>query len=156
MLNNKRVVLAYSGSLDTSIAVHWLKAKGYDVVTVYMDLGEKKDIAEIKVQGIQVGAVCSYVVYAKEELPNEIQLHNPISLPSVRAFLSEKLVEIAGEENAVAIAHGCQTHDVHFKSLIQELNPTLNVLAPVEEWNWSQEEKTTYALDMNITIPVLA
>lgn len=162
MLINKRVVLAYSGSLDTSIAVQWLKEEGYDVVAVFIDTGHGKDIATIKVQAIQVGAVSSYVVYAKDELSGEIPKHDPESdlhlTPSVLSLLSNKLVEIAGEENAIAIAHGSKVEEskgVSFKSLIHSLDPKLKVYAPVQEWNWSLEEKIAYAAEKNIAIPIM-
>ena len=166
MLMNKKVVLAYSGSLDTSIAVKWLREEGYDVVAVCIDVGDDKDLTEIKVKAIQVGAVISSIVYAKEEFANdyaEIALQtqsydeNKGSLVSAlsRPFISKKLVEIAEQENAIAIAHGCTDEEdqVCFESLIKAINPNLEVLAPAREWDWSCEEKIAYAKERNIPIP---
>lgn len=159
MLINKKVVLAYSGSLDTSIAVQWLKEEGYDVVAVCIDVGDDKDVTEIKVKAIQVGAVISYIVYAKEEftLVSRTQNNDEFVSALTRPLLSKKLVEIAEEENAIAIAHGCtakENDQVCFENLIKALNPNLEVLAPVREWSWSHEEKIAYAKEKNIPMPV--
>ena len=167
MLMNKKVVLAYSGSLDTSIAVQWLRGAGYDVVAVCIDVGDNKDLTEIKVKAIQVGAVISSIIYAKEEFTNDYaQLASQTqsydedndSLMSAlsRPFISKKLVEIAEQENAIAIAHGCTSEEdqVSFETLIKALNPKLEVLAPTLDSNWSCEEKVAYAKENNIPIPV--
>lgn len=168
MLMNKKVVLAYSGSLDTSIAVQWLREEGYDVVAVCIDVGDDKDLTDIKVKAIQVGAVSSYIVYAKEEfitdyaqLVSQTQFYDEDndSLVSAlsRPLISKKLVEIAEQENAIAIAHGCtgqENDQVCFEALIKALNPKLEVLAPAREWDWSREEKIAYAKEKNIPIPI--
>lgn len=165
MLMNKKVVLAYSGSLDTSIAVQWLRGAGYDVVAVCIDVGDDKDLTEIKVKAIQVGAVISSIIYAKEEFTNDcaqlaLESHdkdNDLLLSVLsRPFISKKLVEIAEQENAIAIAHGCTSEEdqVSFEMLIKALNPKLEVLAPTLDSNWSCEEKIAYAKEKNIPIPV--
>lgn len=165
MLMNKKVVLAYSGSLDTSIAVQWLREAGYDVVAVCIDVGDNKDLTEIKVKAIQVGAVISSIVYAKEEftsehpqLSSQVQSEGNDSLISAlsRPFISKKLVEIAEQENAIAIAHGCTSAEdqASFETLIQALNPKLGVLSPALDSDWSSEEKIAYAKEKNIPIPV--
>lgn len=167
MLLNKKVVLAYSGSLNTSIAVQLLREEGYDVIAVCIDMGEGKDLSDIKVKAIQVGAVSSYVVYAKDEFINDYEQLAPQkqfygkdseSLVSAlsRPFITKKLVEIAEQENAVAIAHGCnsiENDQVYFEDLVKELNSNLVVLAPAREWNWSREEKIAYAKENSIPIP---
>ena len=167
MLMNKKVVLAYSGSLNTSLAVKWLKEEGFDVIAVCIDIGNGKDIPEIKVKAIQVGAVSSYIVYAKDEFLNDhkqfasqTKFHGKEddSLVSAlsRPLIAKKLVEIAEQENAVAIAHGYTHQDkdqICFEDLIKALNSNLVVLAPASEWDWSQEEKIAYAKENSIPIP---
>ncbi len=74
MSQNKKVVLAYSGGLDTSVAVKWLQEQGYEVVACCLDVGEGKDLAFVQQKALQVGAVQSYMIDAKEEFAEEFAL----------------------------------------------------------------------------------
>jgi argininosuccinate synthase len=165
---NEKVVLAYSGGLDTSVAIKWLQEKGYDVVACCLDVGEGKDLEFIKEKALKVGAVTSYVIDAKEEFANEyalaaLQAHTlyegkyPLVSALSRPLIAKKLVEVAEMENAVAVAHGCTgkgNDQVRFEVSIQALNPNLKVVAPVREWSWSREEEIQYAMDNGIPIPI--
>ncbi|MCF2648694.1 argininosuccinate synthase [Niallia sp. Sow4_A1] len=165
---NPKVVLAYSGGLDTSVAIKWLQDQGYDVVACCLDVGEGKDLNFIQQKALSVGAVQSYVIDAKEEFAQDfaltaMQAHTlyegkyPLVSALSRPLISKKLVEVAEKENAVAVAHGCTgkgNDQVRFEVSIQALNPNLKVLAPVREWGWSREEEIAYAKDKNIPIPV--
>ncbi|WP_071393841.1 argininosuccinate synthase [Bacillus tuaregi] len=165
---NPKLVLAYSGGLDTSVAITWLKDQGYDVVACCLDVGEGKDLEFIKDKAIKVGAVESYVIDAKEEFAQEyallsLQAHTlyegkyPLVSALSRPLISKKLVEVAEEVGAVAIAHGCTgkgNDQVRFEVSIQALNPDLEVVAPVREWAWSREEEIEYAKQKNIPIPI--
>lgn len=71
---NKKIVLAYSGGLDTSVAIPWLKSQGYDVVAVCLDIGEGKDLDFIKQKALQVGAVESYMIDARDEFAEDYAL----------------------------------------------------------------------------------
>ena len=165
---NKKVVLAYSGGLDTSVAITWLKDEGYDVVAVCLDVGEGKDLEFVKNKALEVGAVESYMVDAREEFANEyalisLQAHTwyenkyPLVSALSRPLISKKLVEIAEKTGATAVAHGCTgkgNDQVRFEVSINALNPELEVIAPVREWSWSREEEIAYAKEKNIPIPI--
>ena len=167
-MSNPKVVLAYSGGLDTSVAINWIKDQGYDVVACCLDVGEGKDLDFIKEKALTVGAVESYVIDAKEEFARDyalisLQAHTlyeekyPLVSALSRPLISKKLVEIAEEVGAVAIAHGCTgkgNDQVRFEVSIQAFNPNLQVLAPVREWGWSREEEIEYAKEKNIPIPI--
>ncbi|WP_342469476.1 argininosuccinate synthase [Ureibacillus sp. FSL K6-3587] len=164
---NKKVVLAYSGGLDTSVAIPWLKEQGYDVVAVCLDVGEGKDLDFIQKKALQVGAVESYIVDAKDEFAEEyalvaLQAHTwyeqkyPLVSALSRPLISKKLVEIANKTNADAVAHGCTgkgNDQVRFEVSIKALNPNLEVLAPVREWAWSRDEEIEYAKKHNVPVP---
>lgn len=165
---NQKVVLAYSGGLDTSVAVKWLQDQGYDVVACCLDVGEGKDLEFIKNKALTVGAVKSYVIDAKDEFAKEfalvaMQAHTlyegkyPLVSALSRPLIAKKLVEVAMLEGAVAVAHGCTgkgNDQVRFEVAISALNPDLQVLAPVREWGWSREEEIQYAINNEIPIPI--
>lgn len=165
---NKKIVLAYSGGLDTSVAIPWLKAQGYDVVAVCLDIGEGKDLEFIKQKALQVGAVESYMIDARDEFADNyallsMQAHTlyegkyPLVSALSRPLISKKLVEIAEQNGAQAVAHGCTgkgNDQVRFEVSIKSLNPNLEVVAPVRQWGWSRDEEIAYAKEHNIPIPV--
>ncbi|WP_198029785.1 argininosuccinate synthase [Bacillus sp. J33] len=168
MMSQNKVVLAYSGGLDTSVAIKWLQDQGYEVVACCLDVGEGKDLNFIQKKALSVGAIQSYVIDAKEEFANEyaliaLQAHAlyenkyPLISALSRPLIAKKLVEVAEKEGAVAVAHGCTgkgNDQVRFEVAIQALNPELQVLAPVREWSWSREEEIEYAKQNDIPIPI--
>ncbi|HEK9101961.1 argininosuccinate synthase [Bacillus pfraonensis] len=167
-MEKKKVVLAYSGGLDTSVAIKWLQEKNYDVIALCLDLGEGKDLAFVKEKAISVGAIKSYMIDVQEEFANEyalmaLQGHTlyegkyPLVSALSRPLIAKKLVEIAEQEGASAVAHGCTgkgNDQVRFEVSIQALNPYLEVIAPVREWKWSREEEIAYAKENNVPIPI--
>ncbi|GIN23241.1 MAG TPA: argininosuccinate synthase [Bacillus bacterium] len=164
----KKVVLAYSGGLDTSVAVKWFIDKGYEVIACCLDVGEGKDLQFIKEKALDMGATKSYMIDAKEEFAHEfvlpaLQAHamyeNKYPLVSAlsRPLIAKKLVEVAEKENADAVAHGCTgkgNDQVRFEVSIKALNPDLEVLAPVRDWSWSREEEIEYAKEKGVPIPI--
>ncbi|MEI5993872.1 argininosuccinate synthase [Candidatus Enterococcus mansonii] len=163
----EKVVLAYSGGLDTSVAVKWLVDEGYDVIACCLDVGEKKDLDFIKNKALEVGASASYTVDAKEEFAHEFALialqgHTfyeqsyPLVSALSRPLIAKKLVELAHETGATTIAHGCTgkgNDQVRFEVAINALAPELNVIAPVREWKWSREEEINYAKEKGVPVP---
>ncbi len=168
IMTKKKVVLAYSGGLDTSVAIKWLSDQGYDVIAVGLDVGEGKDLDFVKQKALDVGAIESYSIDAKKEFAEDfvlpaLQAHTmyedkyPLVSALSRPLISKKLVEIAEQTGASAVAHGCTgkgNDQVRFEVSIQALNPNLEVLAPVREWAWSRDEEIAYAKKNHIPIPI--
>jgi argininosuccinate synthase len=163
-----KVVLAYSGGLDTSVSIKWLIDEGYDVVACCLDVGEGKNLDFIKEKALKMGASASYTIDAKEEFANDyaliaLQAHTyyegkyPLISALSRPLIAKKLVEVALKEEAVAVAHGCTgkgNDQVRFEVAIHSLAPQLTVLSPVRDWTWSREEEINYAIEHNIPVPI--
>lgn len=164
----EKVVLAYSGGLDTSVTIQWFIDKGYEVVAVCLDVGEGKDLDLVHQKALDMGAVECHVIDATEEFAEEFVAYAiygnamyeqkyPLVSALSRPLISKKLVEIAHHTNADYVAHGCTgkgNDQVRFEVAIQGLDPALKVLAPVREWTWSREEEIDYAKEKNIPIPI--
>ncbi|EAD4936008.1 argininosuccinate synthase, partial [Listeria monocytogenes] len=161
-------VLAYSGGLDTSVAIQWLVESGYEVIACCLDVGEGKNLDFIKEKAITVGASESYTIDAKEEFAEDfaliaLQAHAyyegkyPLISALSRPLIAKKLVEVARQEGASAIAHGCTgkgNDQVRFEVAIHALAPDLKVVSPVRDWKWSREEEINYAKEHNIPVPI--
>jgi argininosuccinate synthase len=165
----EKIVLAYSGGLDTSVSVKWIQEKyGYDVIALGLDVGEGKDLEAIKNKALNVGAVKAYIVDAKEMLAKDYILpalkanclyegKYPLSSALSRPLISKLLVEVAEKEGDAAVAHGCTgkgNDQVRFEVSVQALNPSLKVVAPVREWGMTRDEEIEYAKKNGIPIPV--
>lgn len=162
----EKVILAYSGGLDTSVAITWLN-KDYDVIAVCMDVGEGNDLDFIHDKALKVGAIESHVIDVKDEFAEgyvlvALQGHTfyeqkyPLVSALSRPLISKKLVEIAHKTGATTIAHGCTgkgNDQVRFEVSIASLDPKLKVIAPVREWKWSREEEINYAKANGVPIP---
>lgn len=162
----EKVILAYSGGLDTSVAITWLN-KDYDVIAVCMDVGEGNDLDFIHDKALKVGAIESHVIDVKDEFAEDyvlvaLQGHTfyeqkyPLVSALSRPLISKKLVEIAHKTGATTIAHGCTgkgNDQVRFEVAIASLDPKLKVIAPVREWKWSREEEINYAKANGVPIP---
>jgi argininosuccinate synthase len=164
----EKIVLAYSGGLDTSVSVKWIQEKyGYDVIALGLDVGEGKDLEAIKNKALNVGAIKAYIVDAKEMLAKDYILpalkancmyegKYPLSSALSRPLISKLLVDVAEKEGASAVAHGCTgkgNDQVRFEVSIQALNPSLKVVAPVREWGMNRDDEIEYAAKNGIPVP---
>jgi argininosuccinate synthase len=162
-----RLVLAYSGGLDTTVAVHWLTQKGYDVIALLVDLGQPSDLGAVRERAHAAGAKELVVVDAKEEFAKEYILPAiksnalyedayPLSTALARPVIARHLAKVAVEKGAEAVAHGCTgkgNDQVRFEATIHALTPDLKVIAPVREWSWTREEEVEYAAQHGIPVP---
>ncbi|MCG4280961.1 argininosuccinate synthase [Lacticaseibacillus saniviri] len=165
----KKIVLAYSGGLDTSVAIPWLIDKGYAVIAVALDVGQPDaDMPAIQAKAKQVGAIESIVIDAKAEFADRFvapviksnalyEGEYPLVSALSRPLIIEKLVAIAHEQDAQAIAHGSTgkgNDQVRFEAAIHALDPNLLIEAPIRDFHWSREEEIDYAKDHNVPVPI--
>ncbi|MGO3577425.1 MAG: argininosuccinate synthase [Leuconostoc falkenbergense] len=165
----EKLVLAYSGGLDTSVAIPWLNEKGYDVIAVVLDVGQHgKDMDMIQAKALQVGATQSIVIDAKSEFAEQYvapvikanmmyEGEYPMVSALSRPLIIKKLVDIAHEYDAVAIAHGSTGHgndQVRFEAAIHALDPEMKIEAPIRDFQWSREEEIEYAHAHDVPVPI--
>ncbi|NKB46944.1 MAG: argininosuccinate synthase [Legionellales bacterium] len=168
-MSHNKIVLAYSGGLDTSVAISWLQEQyQYSVIALAVDVGEGKDLQAIKQKALAIGAQQCYVLdvqqsfaenYLAKALRANALYENTYPLISAlsRPLISQKLVEIARQENATAIAHGCTgkgNDQVRFDVSINTLAPDLKIVAPVREHPMSREQAIEYAKQRDIPLPI--
>jgi argininosuccinate synthase len=164
----ERLVLAYSGGLDTSVAIPWLKARyGVEVVAVSMDLGQGRVLESVRDRALAIGAVRAHVLDVREEFARNYVLpalkadalyddRSPMVAALARPLIAQRLVEIAEIEHASMVAHGggAAGKRVALDVLIKALGPKLKVITPVREWNMSRAEVIDYARQQAIAIPL--
>jgi argininosuccinate synthase len=165
----KKVVLAYSGGLDTSVMLKWIQEQyNYDVISVTLDVGQGKNFNAIEEKAWKLGVLNHYSIDAKEEFAKEYVFQAikanalymgtyPVSSSLSRPLIAKKLVEIADKEEAQAVAHGCTgkgNDQVRFDITIKSLNPDLEIIAPVREWNMGREDEIVWAKDHGVPVPV--
>ncbi|ACK68307.1 Argininosuccinate synthase [Rippkaea orientalis PCC 8801] len=165
-----KVVLAYSGGVDTSVCIPYLKNEWgvKEVITLAADLGQGDELGPIQAKALRCGAVESLVTNAQEEFVTEYAFRAikanalyenryPLSTALARPLIAKLLVEAAEKYGADAVAHGCTAKgndQVRFDLGILALNPNLKVLAPAREWNMSREETIAYGERCGVESPV--
>ena len=166
----KKVVLAYSGGVDTTVCIPYLKHEwGVEtVVTLAVDLGQGAELEPIQAKALTAGAKQSLVKDATNELietyafpaiqANALyESRYPLSTALARPLIAKILVEVAEEVGADAVAHGCTgkgNDQVRFDVAIAGLNPALKVLAPARQWGMSREEAMAYGEKFGLNFPV--
>ena len=164
----ERIVLAYSGGLDTSVAIPWLAEQyGAEVIAVTLDLGQGRELEQIRERAIAAGAARCHVLDARDEFARDFILpalqagaiyedRYPMATSLGRPLIAQKLVEIAAMEKATAIAHGCTgkgNDQVRIDVSARALNPRIRVIAPAREWNMSRPDEIEYAQKRGIPVP---
>ena len=167
----KKVVLAYSGGLDTSVIIPWLKENynGCEVIAACADLGQGDELEPVHDKAIKTGASKCYILDLKEEFIKDYvwptvkagavyEKKYLLGTSFARPLIAKKLVEIAEAEGADAIAHGATgkgNDQVRFELSVKALNPDLAIIAPWREWELrSRDQEIDYAAAHNIPIPV--
>ena len=166
-----KVVLAYSGGLDTSVAIRWLKETyNLDVIAVTADVGNERDFSAIREKAVNTGAVKALIIDAKDTFINDYVFPAlranaiyegayPLATALSRPLIAKIMVDIAREEKASAVAHGCTgkgNDQVRLEVSVAALAPELKVIAPAREWGMTRQETISYAQRYRIPVPITA
>ena len=161
-----KIVLAYSGGLDTTVAVPWLQEKyDADIITLTIDLG-MVDLESIRQRALSIGAVEALTVDGRDTLVNEFLFPSlqagtvyegqyPLATALGRPLIARYLVEAAKEYGAYAIAHGCTgkgNDQVRLEVGISSLGPDIEVIAPIRDWGMSRDDEIEYGQARNLPI----
>ena len=161
-----KIVLAYSGGLDTTVAVPWLQEKyDADIITLTIDLG-MVDLESIRQRALSIGAVEALTVDGRDTLVNEFlfpslqagtvyEQQYPLATALGRPLIARYLVEAAKEHGAYAIAHGCTgkgNDQVRLEVGISSLGPDIEVIAPIRDWGMSRDDEIEYGQARNLPI----
>ncbi len=164
----ERIVLAYSGGLDTSVAIPWLAERfNAEIVAVTLDLGQGRELADVRERALAIGAVRCHVIDARDEFIRDYILpalqagaiyedRYPLATALGRPLIASKIVEIAKMEGATAIAHGCTGKDNDQMGLdisARALEPSIKVIAPARMWGMSRSAEIEYARSRDIPVP---
>ena len=165
----KRIVLAYSGGLDTSVAIKWLaETYGAEVIAVTLDLGQGRELSDVRERALAIGAVRAHVVDVREEFARDYILpalqagaiyeeRYPMATALGRPLIARRLVEMAKMEGATAIAHGCVGHDsdqTRLEVALRALDPAIEVIAAAREWGMSRADVIEYARARKLPVPL--
>lgn len=167
-MEKEKVVLAYSGGLDTSVIMTWLKKRyDYDVIAVCLNAGQEEDFAAIEKKAYDTGAKKAYILDIREEFITDYiwptlkagavyEGDYLLGTAMARPLMAKKLVEVAEKEGAFIIAHGCTgkgNDQVRFEASVKALNPSMKIIAPWREWDLnSREDCIAYAKSHNVPI----
>ncbi len=163
-----RIILAYSGGLDTSVAIPWLREKyGAEIIAVTLDLGQGRELNQIRERAMSTGAIRCHVLDVRDEFARDYILpalqadalyeeRYPLATALSRPLIAKKLVDIAHMENATAMAHGCTgkgNDQVRIDVSARAIDPAITVIAPAREWGMTRPEEIAYARARNVSVP---
>jgi argininosuccinate synthase len=166
-----KVVLAYSGGLDTSVAIRWINEKyNLDVIAVTVDVGNEKDFEVVRQKALRTGAIQAFIADVKDIFVRDFVFPSlqagtmyqnvyPLATALARPLIAKILVDYARKEGATHVAHGCTgkgNDQVRFDVSIQALAPDLQIIAPVREWRMTRDDEIRYAQEHSIPVPVTA
>src|SRR5919199_3784803 len=168
MLQGVKVVLAYSGGLDTSVCLKWFEQQGAEPYALYLDLGQGEPAEDVRAKALKIGAADAYVRDARAEFAYKYvapaikanALYGgkyPLFTALGRLLIAKKLVEKTRAVGATHIAHGSTgkgNDQVRFDVTTASMAPDLTVVAPVRDWNMSRPEEMAYAEEHGIPVPV--
>jgi len=164
-----KAVLAYSGGVDTSVAIRWLREKyNLDIITLTVDIGNVANMEAIKQKALDVGAIKAIVIDARKPFVDSFVFpalqadaiyegQYPLATALGRPLIAQLMVDIARKEGATIIAHGCTgkgNDQVRLDVCTAALAPELKVIAPAREWGMTREQTIAYAQKYNISIPI--
>ncbi len=167
MGNNGKVILAYSGGLDTSVCIRYLQTlHNLEVITVTVDCGQHDDFKEIERKARAIGAIKHVYIDAREEFARDYivpsikanglyQGKYPLATALARPLIAAKAVEVAKKEGATAIAHGCTgkgNDQIRFDVTMHALSPNLKIIAPIRDLNLTRDLEISFAKEQNIPI----
>jgi argininosuccinate synthase len=163
-----KVALAYSGGLDTSVAVKWLQeVRGLEVIAIAVDVGEQRDYEAIRKKALDIGAIESLVIDAKEDFAREFVFRGlkanalyegkyPVATAMARPLIAKIVGQVARDRGAQAVAHGCTgkgNDQVRFDVTFGVLYPELQIHAPFREWKVSRDEEMDWARERGVPVP---
>lgn len=164
---NGKVVLAYSGGLDTSVCIRYLQTlHKLDVITVTVDCGQHDDFKEIEKKAEAIGAIEHVYIDAREEFAHDYivpsikanglyQGKYPLATALARPLIAAKAVKVAKKEGATAVAHGCTgkgNDQIRFDVTMRALSPDLKIIAPIRDLNLTRDLEISFAKEQNIPI----
>lgn len=168
-MKEKKVVLAYSGGLDTSVAIKWLQEKyGVQVIALSVDVGQQKNLKEVQKKAMKLKAAKAEIIDAQREFAHDYVLpalkanalyegKYPLATALARPLIAKWLVKQAKKYKATYVAHGCTAKgndQVRFDVSIAALAPTLRIIAPHREWRMSRKGEIEYAKAHKIPVTV--
>lgn len=166
---NEPCILAYSGGLDTSALIPYIKEQyGYGVIAALVDVGRNRNLPELKERALKAGALDALIIDAKEEFARDFVLpalvanalyedKYPLVAALSRPLIAKKIVDLAHERGATVVAHGCTAKgndQVRFDISFRCLDPGLKIMGPAREWGMNREEILDYCTARGINVPL--
>jgi argininosuccinate synthase len=166
-LVKEKVVLAFSGGLDTSVCVRYLQIiHKVDVITLTVDCGQNEDFQQVEIRAKTIGAVKHIYIDAREDFAKNYVIPSikanglyqgkyPLATALARPLIAAKAVEVAENEGATAVAHGCTgkgNDQIRFDVTMRALNPNLNIIAPIRDMNLTRDIEMKFAREQNIPV----